>query len=114
MLGILTGLNLFSSDEIDIQGRLLKCGILFPVHDVPKKIHDILDTFEWQHNFGAQGHTLKFRNAAYNKVFVDIVHVVITKDRTSCTCAPFLMYPFFQLPRKKRTATWKCGNAKET
>ena len=73
MLGILTGLNLFSSDEIEIQGRLLKCGILVPVPDVSKKIHDILDTFEWQHNFGAQGHTLVYRNAAYNKVWADIV-----------------------------------------
>ena len=123
MLEVLTGLNL-SSDEIDIQERLLKCGILFRVHDVSKEINDILDTFEWQHNIGAWGRTLVFRNAAYNKVFVDIVHVVITKDRTSCTCPPFLsmvnvstccllvlflchseravrISPFCQLPRKE-------------
>ena len=66
--------------------------MLVPVHDVSHQIHNILNTFEWQHNFGAQGHTLVFRNATYNKVFVDILHVIISKERTSCTCAPYMMY----------------------
>ena len=82
-----------ASDE-RVRDSLVACGILLPATVANTATWQILAGYEWPHAFAGHGkkNTLVFKNSAFNKIFVDIAYVIITKSGASCTCSPHMLY----------------------
>ena len=72
------GLDLLFKDDPPMLAQLLASGILHPCGQLDETTRAELGRIKWPHNFNEKAEALLFQNSKLNKIFGDIVYVIVT------------------------------------